>query len=346
MSGAKVNRAAHLVTSTTIAKPRSATSATANSATARLATGGSTTATTTNPVHHRYYHGVSTDIGRKRVNQDVYLVCESLFAVTGVTGAPSSGSASPATTPAIIRAKTSVATRAKTPVVTRAKTPMVTRPGTSGKSSVVREVSAPAPGTASNTGAARRPLMEGNKAHMPSRRATTVTATTTRHDVSPKANNTDKIATFPTVHCYAVLDGHGEHGHIIANYVKDNLLQWFRTDLPRRRRQFFANPAQTITEAFLDVDDRLCSSESIDVWLSGTTCVAVFMWSDRMVVANVGDSRAVLVTGDVGSSPCPLGGMKSERLNDSGYDEARQLEMELEAKLHVSHEQTIVQLTT
>jgi serine/threonine protein phosphatase PrpC len=147
--------------------------------------------------------------------------------------------------------------------------------------------------------------------------------------------------TFPPVRCFAVLDGHGEFGHDVAAFVKDKLERWFATDMPARRRRFFEDPARTVTDAFECVDELLCESDRIDAYLSGTTCVAVFMWDDQMLVANVGDSRAILISTDEGATKAEVG---FDPRKDT--DPAKTLEEELASKLRVSNGQHIVQLTT
>jgi hypothetical protein len=50
------------------------------------------------------------------------------------------------------------------------------------------------------------------------------------------------------------------------------------------------------TKAFVDTDKALHGGSSIDDSLSGTTGVTVLQKGDRLLVANVGDSRAIIAS--------------------------------------------------
>ncbi|GFY82483.1 protein phosphatase 2C family protein [Actinidia rufa] len=70
----------------------------------------------------------------------------------------------------------------------------------------------------------------------------------------------------------AVFDGHGPFGHKVA-----------RQDC--------------IIKSFEEVDEDLCvDATTLDTYCSGTTAVAVLKQGDHLVIANLGDSRAVLCT--------------------------------------------------
>lgn len=81
---------------------------------------------------------------------------------------------------------------------------------------------------------------------------------------------------------YCVLDGHGEHGHHISKKCRDMLPQFLRTaNLDTRR-------------AFHLMQSELQTSTSVDANCSGATCVLLIIQNRRLVIANCGDSRAVL----------------------------------------------------
>lgn len=84
------------------------------------------------------------------------------------------------------------------------------------------------------------------------------------------------------IRIYCVLDGHGEHGHLVS----------------RRCREMFP---QFIKSARLDMDgafnmmqNDLNSASDMDVRCSGATCVMATLLGGRISVYNCGDSRAVL----------------------------------------------------
>lgn len=90
----------------------------------------------------------------------------------------------------------------------------------------------------------------------------------------------------------AVLDGHGHFGHLVSHFVKKRL--------PRNLELLLPSPSQTVAvtqkvleEAVRKTNEDLLGSK-INVTFSGTTLVAVLLAGDRLVCANVGDSRAVV----------------------------------------------------
>ncbi|KAG0458177.1 hypothetical protein HPP92_023334 [Vanilla planifolia] len=87
---------------------------------------------------------------------------------------------------------------------------------------------------------------------------------------------------------YAVFDGHdGKHA---AEFVRSNLLRLIMED-----EDFPKNIDKVVNSAFLQADTALAEACSIDTALaSGTTALAALILGRILVVANVGDCRAVL----------------------------------------------------
>lgn len=80
---------------------------------------------------------------------------------------------------------------------------------------------------------------------------------------------------------YCVLDGHGEHGHIVSKRCRENF------------PHFLKSTNWQVEAAFNMMQNDLTSSE-IDVRCSGATCVIACISNNRLTVYNCGDSRAVL----------------------------------------------------
>ena len=53
-----------------------------------------------------------------------------------------------------------------------------------------------------------------------------------------------------------------------------------------------------IIRLFRHVERDIAKNSDIDSNISGTTCVMVFQVGERLICANVGDSRAILVKGN------------------------------------------------
>lgn len=90
--------------------------------------------------------------------------------------------------------------------------------------------------------------------------------------------------------CYS--DGHGNSGHLasefIVNSLPDKLLDLFLYEKPN------ADSHQNLTEGFLRLHNELIDNHEIDTRFSGTTCISTIISKEKIVCANLGDSRAVL----------------------------------------------------
>ncbi|KAJ9537280.1 hypothetical protein OSB04_030013, partial [Centaurea solstitialis] len=93
----------------------------------------------------------------------------------------------------------------------------------------------------------------------------------------------------PNVHFFGVFDGHGQSGTQCANFAKDRLIEILCSD-----DGLLEDPAAAFTSAFATTNLELHASEVIDDAMSGTTAIVALVIGDRLFVANVGDSRAVI----------------------------------------------------
>ncbi|VAH06590.1 unnamed protein product [Triticum turgidum subsp. durum] len=111
-----------------------------------------------------------------------------------------------------------------------------------------------------------------------------------------------------TIFC-GVFDGHGQWGHYVAKAVRESLPQrllcrWQEAvalasliDGEKRLGDCqFDLLRQSYLAAAPAVDDELRRSRRLDAVNSGCTALSIVKQGDLMVVANVGDSRAVLAT--------------------------------------------------
>ena len=90
---------------------------------------------------------------------------------------------------------------------------------------------------------------------------------------------------------YGVFDGHG--GQQAAQYCKDNV-----GDALLRSLDFPENPEEAMRDAILALDDEYLAKARSENRDDGTTLVLAMAHKGRISVANVGDSRAVLVMGN------------------------------------------------
>ena len=117
----------------------------------------------------------------------------------------------------------------------------------------------------------------------------------------PKENNQDNYFIFKNFadhkdYIYmSVCDGHGVEGHFVSEFIKEVLPYYMSENL--KKRDILKETElvhQIITETFVIVNNMLVDNESINSLFSGTTCVSVIFTPERLIVPNIGDSRAVM----------------------------------------------------
>ena len=97
----------------------------------------------------------------------------------------------------------------------------------------------------------------------------------------------------------SVCDGHGVEGHFVSEFIKEVLPYYMSENLKDRNILTEKEIThQIITETFIIVNNMLVSNESINSLFSGSTCVSVIFTPERLIVPNIGDSRAVLARFD------------------------------------------------
>lgn len=91
-------------------------------------------------------------------------------------------------------------------------------------------------------------------------------------------------------------DGHGEVGQEVSGFLKENL----PNDLNRTFRQNQVDLDkdddinELITRVFIAENEKLTQNTMINSYLSGSTCVTGIYTPEKLITANVGDSRAFI----------------------------------------------------
>ncbi|XP_074335858.1 putative protein phosphatase 2C 72 [Apium graveolens] len=101
-----------------------------------------------------------------------------------------------------------------------------------------------------------------------------------------------------------VFDGHGANGHTVSKLVRNrlpSLLLNQRNDIarynsPSNDDRNMENWKEACVSGFRVMDKELKLMENLDCTCSGTTAVAAIKQGEDLVIANLGDSRAVLGT--------------------------------------------------
>jgi len=120
-----------------------------------------------------------------------------------------------------------------------------------------------------------------------------------RKGLKPESPNQDSFSVLiveSEFALYCVYDGHGPRGHDISNFVRETLVKLFVGSDVRT-----TDPKQAFEDAFVAVQRLLEKMDpkrpgDLDAKMSGTTCTMAYhdFAKDRLTIAHVGDSRAVM----------------------------------------------------
>lgn len=115
-----------------------------------------------------------------------------------------------------------------------------------------------------------------------------------RKGLKPESPNQDSFSLLVVENefaLYCVYDGHGPAGHDISDISRETLVKLFLRHPARS-----SDPGKAFTDAFVECQRTLEDMKEVDPSMSGTTCTMAYhdFVRDRLVVAHVGDSRAVL----------------------------------------------------
>ena len=100
---------------------------------------------------------------------------------------------------------------------------------------------------------------------------------------------------------FAVLDGHGENGHMASQLASKYLIKKFSNitntcnDIETLYKLLKKSDYQKIIDIFLETDKEIINQKYFDISLSGTTCVLVIQLGEHIICANIGDSRAIII---------------------------------------------------
>ena len=121
----------------------------------------------------------------------------------------------------------------------------------------------------------------------------------------PKENNQDNYFIYKNFmnkkdYIYmSVCDGHGVEGHFVSDFIKETLPYDMSENL-KNQNILSENEKekeiihQIIKETFIMANEKLVDNEDINSLFSGSTCVSLIYTPEKLIVPNIGDSRAVL----------------------------------------------------
>ena len=93
-----------------------------------------------------------------------------------------------------------------------------------------------------------------------------------------------------------VCDGHGENGHLVSEFLKEEIPKNFIKELKNKCNKGIINQPllliKCFNDSFLITSIKLINS-NIDINFSGSTCASVLITPEFLITANVGDSRII-----------------------------------------------------
>ena len=108
---------------------------------------------------------------------------------------------------------------------------------------------------------------------------------------------------FKDFNIFSVLDGHGINGHLVSRFITKYFTSFFKNNKKMNSNEnedavycrLKKKDNDIIKRAFKHAERDLEKNSDIDANFSGTTCVMVLQVGEKILCANVGDSRAILV---------------------------------------------------
>ena len=108
---------------------------------------------------------------------------------------------------------------------------------------------------------------------------------------------------FEDFNIYGIFDGHGSNGHLVSQFIVHYLTEYYKYNeeilkkktiesiysLLKKKNYLF------IKESIKKSEEALFDSDEIDSTFSGTTCILIFIIGNKIISANIGDSRAIML---------------------------------------------------
>ena len=113
----------------------------------------------------------------------------------------------------------------------------------------------------------------------------------------------ENINNIKNFNIYILCDGHGRDGHHVSKYITENIISMisshssmiFHKNIEEIYNAMIKNNYQLINDIFSQIDICLSLQKDFDTEKSGCTCVLIMQIGSKIICANIGDSRAILV---------------------------------------------------
>ena len=105
---------------------------------------------------------------------------------------------------------------------------------------------------------------------------------------------------------FILCDGHGKDGHHVSHFVVENFTRKMLSypsisslfNLEQIYQKLKEHNYKIIKTIFSEVDKYLSEQKQYDTYTSGATCVLIIQIGNKIICANLGDSRAILIYED------------------------------------------------
>ena len=122
--------------------------------------------------------------------------------------------------------------------------------------------------------------------------------------------NQDSYLVLTNINClinfnvFAVFDGHGPQGHLVSQYLVKYFTDFFNNNKEIKKCQsesdifnlFLRSNYKLLKDTIINSEAKLKEEKDIDIKYSGSTCCMVIQVWQKIICANVGDSRAILLS--------------------------------------------------
>ena len=103
---------------------------------------------------------------------------------------------------------------------------------------------------------------------------------------------------------FAVFDGHGPQGHLVSQYLVKYFTDFFNNNKEIKKCKdesdvfnlFLHSNYKLLKNAIINSEEKLKKEKDINIEYSGSTCCMVIQMCQKIICANVGDSRAILLS--------------------------------------------------
>ena len=113
-----------------------------------------------------------------------------------------------------------------------------------------------------------------------------------------------KINDLSNFNVFAVFDGHGPHGHLVSQFLVKYFTDFFNNnqEIKKCNRElevfnlFLHSNYKILHDSIVLSEEKLKEEKNINCQYSGSTCCMLIQIYQKIICANVGDSRAILIS--------------------------------------------------